>query len=170
MSKVWKTMWNIQFCGFHNSWNPRARWCPWRESHKTSFPEVKRVSSLKVLWNQSLVSGSCKMQVKIHELYCCCCSVTKSCLTLWDPMDCSMPGFPILHYLLEFAQTHVHWVCDATILCHPLLPLPSVFPRIRARRQSITCKGVCSVNGNICTFLSIINTKKDYDPLLIVRT
>ena len=40
----------------------------------------------------------------------CCCSVAKSCLTLWDPIDCSMPGFPVLHYLPEFAQTHVHWI------------------------------------------------------------
>ena len=36
------------------------------------------------------------------------CSVTQSCLTLCDPMDCSMPGFPVLHRLLEFVQTHVH--------------------------------------------------------------
>ena len=43
----------------------------------------------------------------------CCCSVTKSCLTLYDPIDCSTLGFPVLHYLLEFAQTHVHWVGDA---------------------------------------------------------
>ena len=42
-----------------------------------------------------------------------CCLVTKSCLILWDPMDCSMAGFPVLHHLLEFAQTHVHWVNDA---------------------------------------------------------
>ena len=35
------------------------------------------------------------------------------CLTLCDPMDCSTPGFPVLCYLLEFAQTHVHWVGDA---------------------------------------------------------
>ena len=34
--------------------------------------------------------------------------VVQSCPTLCDPMDCSMPGFPVLHYLLEFAQTHVH--------------------------------------------------------------
>ena len=39
----------------------------------------------------------------------CCCSVVKWCLTLCYPMDCSMPGFPV-HYLLEFAQIHVHWV------------------------------------------------------------
>ena len=37
-----------------------------------------------------------------------CCSVTKSCPTLCNPIDCSMPGFPVLHYLPEFAQIHVH--------------------------------------------------------------
>ena len=40
-------------------------------------------------------------------------SVAKSCLTVNDPLDCSMPGFPVLHYLLEFAQIHVHLVSDA---------------------------------------------------------
>ena len=54
---------------------------------------------------------------------CCCCSVAKSCPTLCDPMKCSMPGFPVLHYVLEFAQTHVHWVCDAIQPSHPLSPL-----------------------------------------------
>ena len=39
--------------------------------------------------------------------------VTQSCLTLSDPMDCSMPGFPVHHQLLELAQTHVHGVGDA---------------------------------------------------------
>ena len=43
-------------------------------------------------------------------VYFCCCSVTKSCLTLFDFVDCSTPGFPVLHYLLEFAQIHIHWV------------------------------------------------------------
>ena len=43
----------------------------------------------------------------------CCCSITKLCLTLCDPMDCSTPGFPVFHYLLEFSQTHVHWVSGA---------------------------------------------------------
>ena len=42
-----------------------------------------------------------------------CCSVAQSCLTLCNPMNCSTPGFPVLHYLPEFAQTHVHWVSDA---------------------------------------------------------
>ena len=38
----------------------------------------------------------------------CCCSVTKSYLTLCNPMDCSMPASSSLHYLSEFAQIHVH--------------------------------------------------------------
>ena len=49
-----------------------------------------------------------------------CCSVTQSCPTLCDPMDCSTPGFPILHQLLELPQTHVHWVGDAIQPSHPL--------------------------------------------------
>ena len=64
----------------------------------------------------------------------CCCSVAKSCLTLGDPRDGSTQGFPVLHCLLEFAQTHVHYVVlpsNHFILCHPLLLLPSVFPSIR---------------------------------------
>ena len=36
--------------------------------------------------------------------------VTQSCQTLWDPMDCGTPGFPVLHHLPKLAQTHVHWV------------------------------------------------------------
>ena len=50
----------------------------------------------------------------------CCWSITQSCLTLCNPMDCSMPVFPVLLYLLEFAQTQVHWVDDAIQPFHPL--------------------------------------------------
>ena len=49
----------------------------------------------------------------------CCCSVAQSCLTLCDPMDCSTPGFPVFHYLPEFAQPHVHWIGDAIQPSHP---------------------------------------------------
>ena len=41
---------------------------------------------------------------------------------LCEPMNCSTPGFPLLHYFLEFAQTHIHWVGDATQPSHPLSP------------------------------------------------
>ena len=50
------------------------------------------------------------------------CPVAKLCPTLCNPMDCIKPGFPVLHYLPEFAQTHVHWVSDAIQPFHPLLP------------------------------------------------
>ena len=61
-------------------------------------------------------------------------SVAQSCLTLCNPMDYSMAGFPVHHQILEFTQTHVHWVSDAiqpSHLCHPLLLLLSNFPCIR---------------------------------------
>ena len=59
--------------------------------------------------------------------YCFRCLVAKSCSTLCDPMDCSMPGSPVLHYLPEFAQIHVHWVRDAIQPSYPL-PTPPCFP------------------------------------------
>ena len=47
-------------------------------------------------------------------------SVTQLCPTFCDPMDCSMPRFPLHHQLLELAQTHVHWVSDVIQLSDPL--------------------------------------------------
>ena len=49
--------------------------------------------------------------------------VIKLCGVLCNPMDCSMPGFPDLHHLLDLAQIHVHWVSDTIQPSHPLLPL-----------------------------------------------
>ena len=58
--------------------------------------------------------------------HCCCCLIAKLCTTLCDPMDWGRWEFPALHYLPEFAQTHVHWVGDAIQPSHPLSP--SSFP------------------------------------------
>ena len=55
-------------------------------------------------------------------------SVAQSCPTLCDPMGYSTPGFPVHHQLLEFTQTHVHWVGDAIQPSHPLSsPSPPAF-------------------------------------------
>ena len=65
------------------------------------------------------------------------------CLTLCNPVDCSMPGLPVHHQLPEFTQTHVHWVSDAIQPSHPLsspLFLPSIFSSIR----------VCSYELALC--------------------
>ena len=51
-----------------------------------------------------------------------CCSVTQSCPTLCNLMDCSTPDFPVLRYLPEFAQTHAHWVSDVIKISQPLPP------------------------------------------------
>ena len=53
--------------------------------------------------------------------------VPQSCSTLCDPMNLSMPGLPVHHQLLEFTQTHVHWVSDVIQPSHPLLsPSPAL--------------------------------------------
>ena len=59
--------------------------------------------------------------------FCCVIisSVTQLCPTLCDPMDCSTPGFPVYHQLLELTQSHVHWVSDAI---QPSCPLSSPSP------------------------------------------
>ena len=55
-------------------------------------------------------------------------SVTQLCLTPFNPMDCSTPGFPVHHHLPELAQTHVHRVGDAIQPSHPLSsPSPPAF-------------------------------------------
>ena len=60
-------------------------------------------------------------------------SVAQSCPTLCNPIDCSMPGFPVHHQLPELTQTHVHRVSDAIQPSPPLsaLLLSSIFPSIR---------------------------------------
>ena len=72
-----------------------------RVHHQSKIPiqSIQRCSSLKETYE--IVENF------IHFLGDCC-SVAELCPTLYNPMDCSAPGFPILHYLPEFAQTHVH--------------------------------------------------------------
>ena len=58
----------------------------------------------------------------------CCCLVSQFCQTLCDSTNCSTPGLPVLHYLPDLPQTHVHWVSDAIQLSHTLLsPFSSAF-------------------------------------------
>ena len=78
-------------------------------------------------------SGSSLLQGN-NLYFTCCCSVSKSCPTICNPMDCNTPGFHVHHQLPEIAQTHVHQVGDPSshlILCHPLHLLPSILPSIR---------------------------------------
>ena len=66
---------------------------------------------------------------------CGCCSVSKPCLALCNPMDCSTPGFPVYHQnswsLFKLMSIASVMPSNHLILCHPLLFLPSIFPSIR---------------------------------------
>ena len=70
-------------------------------------------------------------------------SVTPSCPTLCDPMNCSTPGLPVHHQLLESTETHVHWVADAIQPSHPLsspFTPSSIFPSIKVfSNESALC-------------------------------
>ena len=80
---------------------------------------------------------------KIQYLTLCYCSVTKLCPMLCDPMDCNTSGFPVLHYLLQFAQLvsiGSKMPSNHLILCWPLLLLPSIFPSIKVfSNESALC-------------------------------
>ena len=60
--------------------------------------------------------------VESNGLSICGCLVVTVMSNFWDPMDCSVQGFPVLHYLPEFAQTHVHGFRDGIQPSHPLFP------------------------------------------------
>ena len=75
--------------------------------------------------------------IKYKYGFCCCCSVAKSCLTLSNPMDYSMPGSTVLHYLPEFAHScPLSWWCYLNIsssvaplsFCLQFLPASESFP------------------------------------------
>ena len=77
-----------------------------------------------MIYNAALASGIQQNYLYIHQFS----SVTESCLTFCDPRNCSMPGLPIYHQLLEFTQTHIHWVSDTIQPSHPLSsPSPPAF-------------------------------------------
>ena len=95
-------------------------------------------------------------------------SVTQSCPTLWDPVDCSTPGLPVHHQLLEFTQTHVHWVSDAInhlILCCPFLLCLQSFPASGSfqMNQLFASGGQC-IRVSASTSVLLMNTQ-DWSPL-----
>ena len=91
------------------------------------FWTISRLIHLSQMILSGLATEMAKTVVTTHDGGFCH-SVAKSCPTLWDPVDCSKPGFPVLYYLLEFSQTHVHWISDAIQPSHPLSsPSPFAF-------------------------------------------
>ena len=103
----------------------------WLRNKKLSFGET--VSSPQNIWYPEPLFSPAVLKGQgigtqtgelcssyLCTLKCCSCSVAQLCLSLCNPMDCSTPGFPVLHCLPEFAHTHVHWVGDVIQPSHPL--------------------------------------------------
>ena len=89
------------------------------------FSRCKIENFLKAVVGRNIVKPAhCTAQYYFKEcIKLGFCSITHSRPSLWDPMDCSTPGFPVLHNLPEVVQTHVHWVSDAIQpFRHLLLP------------------------------------------------
>ena len=98
-----------------------------------------------------------------------CCSVAQSCPTLRDLMDCSTPDFPVLHHLLEFTQTHVHWVGDAIQPPHPpLSPSPPAFHSFPASgsflMSQLFASGGPSIGASLLASVLSVNIQ-DWFPL-----
>ena len=98
--------------------------------------QVLRTKFSKAGWIwKSKTDGSARRQYRLQVPPAnCCCPVSQLCLTLCYPMHCSTPGFPVLHCLLDFAETHLHWVSDAVQPSHPPLPRllqPLILPSAR---------------------------------------
>ena len=120
---------------------------------------TKQWNSLQIDMQRSRDRKRSFSDINIKLIFACLISSVKSlsCLTLYDPIDSSMPGFPLHHQVSELAQTHVHWVADAIQPFHPLSSPshpPSILPSImvfsnesvlRIRCQSIEASASASV-------------------------
>ena len=99
----------------------------------------------------------------------CCYSVTKSCPTLCNPMDCNTSGFSVLHYLPEFLKfMSIESVMPSNhlILCHPLLFLPSIFPSIRVFSNELA---LCIRWPKYWSFSFSISPSNEYSGLIFFR-
>ena len=96
-------------------------------------------------------------------------STAQSCPTLCDPMDCSTQGLHVHHHLLEFTQTHVPWVSDATQSSHSLLsPSPPAF-NLSQHRVFSNESVLCIRWPKYCSFSFSINPSNEYSGLISFR-
>ena len=122
-------LWGISLTQGSNLGLPHCRQIVYHPSHYIT-PQNIPWGGTRILFYCSTMYLDCFFFVSALLLLFSCSVVSD----LLDPLDCSTPGFPVLHYVLELAQAHVHWVGDAIQPSRPLsslLLLPSVFPSIK---------------------------------------
>ena len=96
-------------------------------------------------------------------------SVDQSCPALCEPVDCSTPGYPVLHHRLELAHTHVHWVGDAIQPSHPLSsPSP---PAFNLSQHQCLFQWIGSLHRwpKYCSFSFSISPSNEYSGLISFR-
>ena len=135
--------WHVAVHGVEKRWTQLSHWKTneW-QGHSNYFGKMVEISRNSTTtrflifygwpWKMVPLGVSFSLQMCYNEhmlrLRSQFSSVAQSCLTLCDPMDCSTPGFPVYHQLLELTQTHVHQVSDAVQPSHPLSsPSPPAF-------------------------------------------
>ena len=130
----------------------------------------KKQSSLTVIF-RLVISGLTIIILVVSVQFS---SVTKSCLTVCNPMDCSMPGSSVLHNLPEFAQTHscplslrCYLILSSSVLPSPLLLLPPIFLSIRVFSTEVT---PCNRWPKSWSFSFSISLSNEYSGLNSFRT
>ena len=99
----------------------------------------------------------------------CCCAVTQLCPTLYNSMDCSMPGFSVIQYpqsLFKLMSTKSMMPSNHLILCSPLLLLPSTFPGIRVFSNELS---LCIRRSMDWSFNFSISSSNKYSGLISFR-
>ena len=136
----------------------------------SEFQTVGRRKGRKKEGSMTILSAelpSLQQSFQKSHMYPLCCSVAKSCPTLCDPMDCSTPGFPVLHYLPELLKLmFIESVMPSNhlILCCPLLLLPSIFPSIRVFESALRIRW-----SNYWSFSFSISPSNEYSWLISFR-
>ena len=104
---------------------------PWTAARQGSLSFTVSWNLLKLMSIESANVCSCLIWWDFHwcmflylhmYLHICCCSVSQACLTLCNPIDCSMPGLSVPYHFPKFAQVHFHCIGDAIQLSHSLMP------------------------------------------------
>ena len=106
----------------------------------------------------------CQLHLNAWHL---CCSVAKLCPTLCDCVDCSTPGFPVLHHLPELAQTHIRWVSD---IIQPSCPLSSPSPPVFSSIRIFSDESILHIRRpNYWSFSFTISPSNEYSGLISFR-
>ena len=105
----------------------------WSSSHISTWQQRQGVCNYSILWVRNLRHRELTNPTHSSVQFS---SVAQLCPTLCDPMNHSTPGLPVHHQLLEFTQTHIHWVGDAIQPSHPL-PSPSPPALILSQHQGL---------------------------------